>query len=262
MTNATEKPKKQMPKGGRKGGAKFPRYDLATAVAWAKKAVSKTHLGPQARDIIMSGVVGAKSGMGNVRISALRQYGLLDGDASGYRASDLARQINVAPSEELKPLYQKAILQTSIFKTLFETYHGDDVTKAKLKQRAADLNVHPEEIETCVDIYVSGMITAGLVSEEGDKVKHVSSAEVFNGAQDKADAPVSETVSLELGDTEACEEVEDNIEDTNHEDGTNKIEQRAPGPRAVFNVNVTLDSSLDIEKLEKQLQLLKRFGAI
>jgi hypothetical protein len=34
------------------------------------------------------------------------------------------------------------------------------------------------------------------------------------------------------------------------------------GPRAVFNVNVTLDSSLDIEKLQKQLELLKRFGAI
>jgi hypothetical protein len=30
----------------------------------------------------------------------------------------------------------------------------------------------------------------------------------------------------------------------------------------VFNVNVTLDSSLDIEKLQKQLELLKRFGAI
>jgi hypothetical protein len=36
----------------------------------------------------------------------------------------------------------------------------------------------------------------------------------------------------------------------------------ASGPRAVFNVNVTLDSSLDIEKLQKQLELLKRFGAI
>ena len=34
------------------------------------------------------------------------------------------------------------------------------------------------------------------------------------------------------------------------------------GPRAVFNVNVSLDSSLDIEKLQKQLELLKRFGAI
>ena len=34
------------------------------------------------------------------------------------------------------------------------------------------------------------------------------------------------------------------------------------GQRAVFNVNVTLDSSMDIEKLQKQLELLKRYGAI
>jgi hypothetical protein len=33
-------------------------------------------------------------------------------------------------------------------------------------------------------------------------------------------------------------------------------------PRAVFNGNVTLDASLDVEKLEKQLALLRKYGAL
>jgi hypothetical protein len=32
--------------------------------------------------------------------------------------------------------------------------------------------------------------------------------------------------------------------------------------RAIFHVNVNLDSSLDTEKLQKQLELLKHYGAI
>ena len=36
----------------------------------------------------------------------------------------------------------------------------------------------------------------------------------------------------------------------------------AASARSVIHVNVTIDSSLDTEKLEKQLSLLRRFGAI
>lgn len=82
---------KKMPKGGRKGGANFPRHTLKEALAWSKKLVSKTHQGPQQPVVIYSGVVGAKSGIGNVTISALKHFELLEDDASnGFSASDLA----------------------------------------------------------------------------------------------------------------------------------------------------------------------------
>lgn len=119
-----------MPKGGRKGGAIFPRIALKDALVYARKLVSKTHTSPQPRDVIYSGVVGSKTGTGNIRISALKQYGFLIGDnKSNYSAGDLAKQISAAPDEELIQLYRLAALKPMIFKKLFDTFHGDRVTK-------------------------------------------------------------------------------------------------------------------------------------
>ncbi|MFM0437588.1 hypothetical protein PQQ84_14050 [Paraburkholderia strydomiana] len=270
-----EKKARPMPKGGRKGGTVFPRVALIDALAYARKLVSKTHTSAQPKDVIFSGVVGAKTGMGDVRMSALRQYGFLKGDAkSNFSADELAKQIAAAPQEELIPLYRRAVLKPVVFKKLFDTFHGDTVTKSKLKQRAADLKVHPDETETCVDLYVSGLTTAGLVTVEGDRVTHMTSndasamsvdipADEMNpGLPTDALTDVAETEESNLGVDTGNETVSGNGNGANIAAATSSMGTPQSGPRAVFNVNVTLDSSLDIEKLQKQLELLKRFGAI
>lgn len=274
MTTATEKKTRQMPKGGRKGGSVFPRLALNDAIGYARKLVSKTHTAPQPQDVILSGVIGVKGGIGNVRMSALKQYGFLNGDMkTNYSAGDLAKKIAAAPHEELIPLYRQAMLKPTVFKKLFDTFHGDTVSKAKLKQRAADLKVHPDETATCVDLYVAGMTIADLVTVDGDQVKHLASSDVASAAASAAAEAEPEVADEESGG-EAFAEAEDRGGEVEGEaaNGANDDEEvvkvRAPkgtsqvGPRAVFNVNVTLDSSLDIEKLQKQLELLKRFGAI
>ncbi|UVK55212.1 hypothetical protein DBIPINDM_001708 [Mesorhizobium sp. AR02] len=270
---AEETKKRQMPKGGRKGGSVFPRIALQDALGYARKLVSKTHTSAQPMDIIFSGVVGAKSGKGRVRISALRQYGLLKGDVkSSFIAGDLAKKISAAPEEELIPLYQEAILKPTVFKTLFDTFHGDIVTKSKLKQRAADLKIHPDETETCVELYISGMQLARLVTVDGDRVTHVASNGI--GATSDDGRPADDNLGLQDG--AAADEAPDanldtktDFENANGGQDTNTGREAAlPAetahaiPRAIFNVNVTLDSSLDTEKLKKQLELLKQFGAI
>lgn len=257
MTVQLEKKVRQMPKGGRKGGSVFPRVALAEAVVYARKLVSKTHTAPQPKDVILSGVVGAKSGTGRIRMSALKQYGFLKGDMKvNFSADDLAKKIVAAPPEELVVLYRQAVLKPDIFKKLFDTFHGDTVSKAKLKQRASDLKVHPDETANCVDLYISGMTLAGLVTIDGDQVSHLPSSDLASAsalsavAQAEPDErsgeeyPAVESAGVEGADVEALEAA-----------GQSR-------PQAVFNVNVTLDSSLDIEKLQKQLELLKRFGAI
>jgi hypothetical protein len=94
MTDTNPKPKRAMPKGGRKGGAVFPRVALKDAVVYAKKLVSKTHVSLQPIDIIHSGVVGAKGGRGAARMSALKQYGFLKGDTkAGFGAQNLQRKL-------------------------------------------------------------------------------------------------------------------------------------------------------------------------
>lgn len=258
--DAKDKTKKTMPKGGRKGGAVFPRTALDESVANSKKLVSKTHVQPQPLDIIYSGVVGAKSGRGAVKISALKQYGFLQGSQSdGFSATDLAKKISSAPIEELDSLYQQAALRPAIFKAIYDTFHGDSVSRAKLKQRAADIKVHPDETETCVDVYIKSLQLAKLLEVNGDQVIHKA-----------ATAPLTTAPDTDENESTDGEEIDQNNQ-TAEAPGTvtepdalpdSDVGQSHPKPRAVFNVNVTLDSSLDTEKLAKQLELLKRFGAI
>ncbi|MER2539594.1 MAG: hypothetical protein ABTQ26_10170 [Azonexus sp.] len=273
MTEVSEKADRPMPKGGRKGGATFPRIKLDEAIGFARKLVGKTHTGPQPQDVILSGVIGAKGGRGGIRMSALKQYGFLKGDQKvNFSACDLAKKIAAAPAEELSSLFRQAILKPTVFKKLFDTFHGDTVSKSKLKQRAADLNVHPDETETCVNLYVSGMTTAGLVTVEGEQVRHLASSHVATVSEICVEGETDpEMADDELGAPEL--DYNSDIGTSMSANGADEREEidkaHSPrrhtaqsGPRAVFNVNVTLDSSLDIEKLQKQLELLKHFGAI
>lgn len=252
----TDEPSKPVPpKGGRKGGAKFPRFTLEDSLKWAKKLVSKTHSAPQPVDVIYSAVVGAKGGRGDVKISALRQYGLLQGDAKGYDATELAKQINAAPIEELTPLLRAAALNPTIFRGLFETFHGDSFPRSKIKQRAADLNVHPDESENCAEIYLAAMSTAGIVSTDGEQIIHISSADVSTPAQsDGFDDPAGVSEGAYSSEKVDGDKVEAAFADEQVVGGRTH--------RAVVNVNLTVDSTMDVEKLERQLRLLKQFGAL
>lgn len=267
----TAKTAKVMPKGGRKGGAIFPRIDLEAAVAYAKRLVSKTHTAPQSLDIIYSGVLGAKGSKGNARISALKQYGFTAGNTeNGFSASDHAKQLVAAPPEEVQPHYRAAVLRPKIFKALFDTYHGDAVTHAKLKQRAAALKVHPDETEKCVDIYLKSAQLAGLVIQQGDSFKHLPNSVV------SAEPATPEELEIDTNDEQVGSEGEEvnrdeatSTENTNENDRKHvvnekdsQVSEKGSIPRAIFNVNVTLDSSLDTEKLQRQLELLKKYGAI
>jgi hypothetical protein len=201
-------------------------------------------------------VVESKGSTGEVKISALKQYGLLEGDSKAYAATRLAKAITHAPEEELAKLYVEAALSPDIFKKLYDTFHGDEVAYSRLRQRAADLQVHPDETARCIDTYVSALLTAGLASESGDKVAHLTAAASDLNSGDQAKA---EEVKL---DSEASLEEPDLIESDEAAAGDEVAAVDSRLPRAIFNVNISLDSSLDTEKLERQLKLLKRFGAI
>jgi hypothetical protein len=212
--------------------------------------VSKTHLGPQPEAIIFASVVDSKTTSGEIRVSTLKQYGLMQGSSKAYDATPLAKAINSAPEEEIDAFIGESALHPPIFKGLFDTFHGDDVTRAKLRQRAADLKVHPEQTEQCVDIYVSTLVFAKLASLDGDKVVHRSA---------KSAAPLQPPEEPQ----DLTEETETRIgEGDSTLDELDSGDPQSLSPRAVFHVNVNLDSSLDTDKLERQLALLKRYGAI
>jgi hypothetical protein len=254
-----QKAPRVMPKGGRVGGAVFPRVSLQDALVLAAKLVNKTHSGPVSQDIVYSAVVGAKAGSGDVKMSSLKQYGLMEGTVgSKFSATALAKQISAAPSEELPDLYQKAMLSPTIFKKLFETLHSDTYSRSKVRQRAAELKVHPSQTSNCTNIYLAGMQLAGLVTVDGEQVTHFSrDIRPVNVSQDDDAAAADEEIPS--GETvvekEAGQQTINAAQKSLGENGGSIT-------KAVFNVNVTIDSSFDIEKLRQHLELLKQFGVI
>ena len=126
----------------------------------------------------------------------------------------------------------------------------------------------------CVELYVSSLVAAGLVTVAGDQISHLASSDASSSqASVEGDPADLDGVGSEEVDEGAPEEGSGNIgTEAGSAGDTGSVAKDASrsqpkrdsghGPRAVFDVNVTRGSSLDTEKLQKQLELLKRFGAI
>lgn len=258
--------KRTVPTGGKKGGSVFPRYDLESAVVAAKRLVSKSHIGPIAKDLYVSGVLQATGPRADIKSSSLKQYGFLLGSSKhGFQASDIAKQVALG-GEDAAPALRKAALHPRVFSKMHEPFSGDSVSKAKLKQRAAQLGVHPDMLDLCVKIYVDSLTTAGLVRVEGDQVVHLAKPVAPIPSDEEAQVSDSGQAS-DLGSdhqddtSQSASSVEQSVSKDREQDKRLGLTGMRTG-RALINVNITLDSSLDTEKLEKQLALLKKFGAI
>jgi len=252
--------KKRVLKGGRKGGTTFPRINLERALQYADKLVSKTHTGALPATTILAGVFENAGPEGQVRASALKQYGLLEGDKSAYKASPLAQAIDAALPEEKSAHLQKAFLTSKLFQEIFETFQDDTVSRAKIRQRAQALKVHPDSSEECTGIFMESAVTAGLGSMNGDTITLVKAGTVVA-------PPAAE--DEEIDDNNGSEELD--VAGTDQAgaalsvktgDGAQEQEKTLTANKSVVTVNLTVDSSSDPDKLEKQLKLLKQFGLV
>jgi hypothetical protein len=264
MVDAEKPSKKQPPKGGRKGGTLFPKVKLQPAVDYAKKLVSKTHTGPLPEKTILPGVCGNAGSSGKIRASALKQYGLLEGQAEEYKATQLAKDLDAAPDDDARtPLLQRALLSPKAFQEIFQTFQGDTVSKAKIVQRAKGLKVHPDSADECADIFIDSAITAKLASNaSGDSITLIQAT--------GASSPPQEDAAKEPEATEEQEELASGGDEADPEENhqpdapveRSGVSGRQAKAKAVINLNLTVDSSSDPDKLEKQLRLLKQFGML
>ena len=252
----TEKPtvtKKATPKGGRKGGTLFPKINLKQALDYSKKLVGKTHTGPQPEKTILPGVFGNAGPAGKVRASALKQFGLLEGGTDAYQATQLAKDIDGAPPEDRPPLLQRAFRSSKLFNQIFETFHGDTVSKAKIDQRARGLDVHPESADECAQLFIDSAVTAGLGTVDGDSIVLAAASAVA------APAPAGEEGAEQPGQTEADEAEAAAAAEAAAKNGHTG---GAPAGRNKAAVSINVDSTSDPDKLEKQLKLLRQYGLI
>jgi hypothetical protein len=257
MTDTEQKAAKtKPPKGGRKGGTLFPKIDLPQALEYSKKLVGKTHTGAQAAKTVLPGVFGSSTGPGRVRASALKQYGLMKGESDAYEASELAKQIGAAPQEDQGPLLRRAFLQPKVFKDIYDTFHGDSVGKPKIRQQALALKVHPESADECVEIFVQSAIAAGLGRLEGELVSLAAGVAAATPPEaGNETATEGESVSAHGAETEppATPAAPDEAAYS---------PRPTTGAKPGFSVTLNVDSSSDPDKLQKQLELLRRYGLI
>lgn len=251
-------PKTSKLSGKKKGGAVFPRIGLREAIEYSKKLVSKTHTGAQPHTTIFPGVFGVSPNntSGQVRASALKQYGLLQGKPSSYEATSLAKQIALSPDDEVVPRMRESFLRPRVFKVLFETFQGDLVSLSKLKQQAASSDVHPDVAEQCARLFIEGAVYASLGQSDGDTVNLIPSPTKVGGEK----AIMKE--SGEHGEEyEEQAELSGDVEPVPPQNSNGNVVSTGAS-KAVIHVNVTIDSTLDTEKLERQLSLLRKYGAI
>lgn len=277
-TDKAEKPadstpgKRKIPKGGRKGGTIFPRMMLKQALEYSRKLVSKTAVAPQPEATILAGVFNNAGTEGKIRVSALKQLGLIEGTPAAYKATQLARDIEAAADEtEKQPLVRRAMLTSKVYSQLFDTYQGDQATKGKIRGRAQQLGVHPDLSDKCAEFFMTSAVTAGLAASEDDGIRLISATDValpVIAESEALEGEESEPQEPNPGDEGAAtagggaggEETPPPAES----DSTSGVKLPAPRPRtaADVTVNLTVDSSLDGDKLAKQLDLLRRYGLI
>ena len=259
----------------RKGGKSYPRISLEDVIEYSGKLVAKTHSGPLKGEMVYPGVLNTKldSSTGQIRASALKQFGFLTGTMAGYSATPLAKQLAVAEGEERRRLLRMACLRPPVFAALFKTYNGDLVTLAMLRQRAGAENVHSQNVAECVSLFAESAVFAELANLEGEGLRLISERDVsattpgFSPAEgDGHNAPAEDEEAV--GDQQTVRQRPEAEREESHvaiEDsvrGGPLAAGHVASARSVIHVNFQIDATLDTEKLAKQLELLRRYGAI
>jgi hypothetical protein len=216
----------------------FPRYSLKLldkhivklAEACSSKEMSREDF---SQDVFGSGLKGPNE----IRISALRQFGLLKEPTKGrLRATKLAVEIAAHPEDKRTGPYMKALLKSKIIKDALLTFSGKKTTKEQIGIIATrDLGVHIKEKNTFIKILVESATIAGACKAEKENVEFMD-------------------IGIEP----------DNYLDVSDEHGdTGKSDSELSellAARVIVNIN--LDSNLSPEILEALLQKLRKFDLI
>lgn len=247
-------------KRGKKGGTQFPRYSLKHLSNYLSGLIGKTHTSSITIEQLSSGVfgVGPKSTTGQIKCSALKQYGLLEGNYKKLDSTTLCSEIAMADGEEKMNSFVKALNNVSPFADAFSTFQNSTTDKNKIAQYAVStLKVHPDMKDDFVKIFIESIEIAGLCTIDGSSITFLQ----------KSESPISDKIPSEKGsensnNEDSEQEKSAEIPNINiDESGTHSFSTQKQG-KSNINVNIDVDPSMDPEKLEKLLKLLKGYGAI
>lgn len=241
-------------KGGRKGGVQFPRYSLAHLEPYLKELVSKTYTNTISIEQLSAGVfkVGAKSNAGKIKSAALKQFGLLNGDYKKFKATELASKISISEGIDKEKLLRMALFNVVLFKNVFNTYQNSTTDKQKIAQYiVSTLKIHPDVKDDFVKVFIESAVIAKICTLDGNTIS-------FNMSEPEDASENYEAIEEPITANSDNSEFNNTFPINNNQINTS----RTSGQISNINVNIDVDPSMDPEKLEKLLKLLKNYGAI
>jgi len=237
---------------GKKGGTQFPKYSLKHLEQFLSSLNNKTYTNAITIEQLNAGVfgIGANSSSGKIKSSALKQFGLIEGDYKKFKATELCSKIVISEQNEKQKNFQESFNKVKIFTNTFNTFHNSKIEKSKISQYAVStLKVHPELKEEFMKIFIESAEISGLCTVHGNIVSLLDLELVKN------DGDI-------LTDLEDAEFSDDEIQDVPDNTKSLSASSKTTGKISNINVNIDVDPSMDPEKLEKLLKLLKNYGAI
>ena len=248
-------------KRGKKGGTQFPRYSLEHLLPLLNSLSSKTHTNTITIEQLNAGVfgIGANSTIGKVKSSALKQFGLITGGYTKISATELTTKITNSDGAEQVRYLQEAFRKVSVFVNAVLTFQNSKTDKVKIGQYAvSSLKVHPDMKDDFIAVLIESTKVAGLCTVEGNSVTFNSFP---NDQATKTQEDDKKKKKNEENDDDQGSSEPQNSNGTlnTHENGHNS---KAAGKVSNINVSIDVDPSMDPEKLEKLLKLLKSYGAI
>ena len=235
-------------KGGRKGGTKFPNYSLKQIIPCLKELLSKTHAKTITIEQLNAGVfkMNANSPEGKIK-----QY-------SNITSTELSSQIVLASEDEKSNYLKQAVLTVATFKNVFETFQDSSVQKSKVRgYSVSNLKIHIDSSDKFLKSFLDSCEIAKLCSFNGDEVSFISGKDVL---VKKNDDEEKNNEDLGSADDESIEDLGDSSEDENDDFAPATKKDKQKTNRA--NIDLKIDPTLDADKLEKQLKVLRKYGLI
>jgi hypothetical protein len=218
---------------------------------------------------LLAELLGATSARGAVKLSAMKQFGLLEEDSrSLFRPTLLAQALAGDNGCQGLALMRQAALKPKVFRELFSTFQGRTISRADVQHRAQALGVHADSALICVSLYVRSLETAQLAFLAGDAVAHAPAGDGLLGVTSN-DAESLERYA-EQSATDALAIAGGAGPGDRSSLGRALFSQRVgggaiethPQPQWALTFNLVLSDNTDVAKLEQHLALLRRYGAL
>jgi len=232
-------------KGGRKRGANFARYSLKDMTDNTKTICNVAAGQKLTAKKLATAVLGAGTltGTAKTKIAALRHYGLLQGTNAALEPTEICRKLPLAKNDERTTLLQRAFLCCKPFKAVYGNYAGTKQPRSNIGTYAmTEERINADNEEQFVNVFVESLEYSGLGEVSGDEIQFQQAA-----------LPAEELIETEDENSEDQVSLEGEVAGFATQTEVSK-------PRVVVNINV--DPTLDPDKLEKQLTLLKKYGAL